>query len=249
MVRKYISAVFETWEGKMSGTASLVLTVIAAYSTYFSGIMGPWRLQTYFWVAAGFTFLYANYKAWSREHKKVISSMPNISLAIEQIRWEYASDKHNTVLILAVNLVNRGAPSITRSWYAVLEIGSSREALSPILISSAWVIRDGNQSATIYPKDQIIAKTMEKRLETGEGKVGRIFFTIPGNRTDQLKTAQFKVHVGFYDFMGKNVEQTFIPNPAPLVGVQIYPSEQGTYDITQLGSTSYTPLPQPEEDK
>jgi hypothetical protein len=248
MLGKYISAVLETWEGKMSGIVSLGLTLLATYSTFFSGNEGVGRVKEYLWIAAGLTFLFANYMAWRREHQKVASSAPNIFMALEQINWELGEGGNNTVLIFAVYLLNSGAPSITRSWHGTLKIGNGgEENLSLIHISTPWVIANGDQSVTIHPEDSIVAKTIQTRLETGEARTGRVFYTIPGDRISQLGSANFRATVAFLDFTGKVVKQNFIPHGAPLVGVKLFPGEKGSIIPKQPEAASYTQPPPSQE--
>ena len=60
MFGKYCDAVWSTWEGKMSGIASLLLTLIATYSTFFTGEAGLARAKIYLWFTAGCMFGFAN---------------------------------------------------------------------------------------------------------------------------------------------------------------------------------------------
>jgi hypothetical protein len=95
-------------------------------------------------------------------------------------------------------------------------------------ISGEWILSGDNQTVTIKPEDQIVAKTMERRVETGEAKTGRIFFSLLGDRQNQLKSLQFSVEISCMDFTGKRVVGKFIPDPSPVIGVALYPSEKGT---------------------
>ena len=227
----------------MSGICSLFLTVAAAYSTFFSGTEGIERMKVYLWAAAGITFLFANYTAWRREHLKVVSESPAIEMYIDQVRWEMGAN-NNTVLIFAVYLINSGAPSITRGWYVTIKVGNGdEEKLEHFHASSPWVIHQDGQTVTLHPGDSIVAKTLERRLETGEGKAGRIFFALKGDRINQLASANFKAKLGCFDFKGKLTQKTFIPHGAPLSGVQLYPSEEGTIipPLPPLSDTTVSP--------
>ena len=243
----YIASVFETMEGKMSGICSLVLTVAATYSTFFSGSQGIEHAKFYLWAAAALTFLFANYTAWKREHKKVVSGKPEIKIWAEQVNWELDAN-NDTVLVFAVYMLNSGAPSITRAWHGSLKIGNGAdEKLQVFHLSGEWILARDGQSVTLSSADTIISKTLEKRLETGEGKAGRIFYKIEGDRIDQLKSANFKATIGCLDFQGNLVNTIFTPQGAPLVGVQLYPGEKGGVAAKLPESASHTPLHPPEE--
>jgi hypothetical protein len=163
----------------------------------------------------------------SNNTPKLSVNRPDFEMEIEQVNHEFSESDDNTVLIFAINLINRGAPSITRGWRGVCEINGYTEKMNPIHITGSWVIRKGNQKLTIRPDDQITTKTFERRVETGEGKVGRIFFTLHGKRYDQLQSLNFRAIITFTDFLGNSCSASFVPHPTPLIGVNIYPGEIG----------------------
>jgi len=68
---------------------------------------------------------------------------------------------------------------------------------------------------------------VETRVETGEGKSGRIFFTLPGDRQDALRSLNYKVAIAFHDFLGKPTSSIFVPSPKPVTGVSTYHGEKG----------------------
>ena len=160
-----------------------------------------------------------------------VSSKPDLVMKIDQINWEEGT-KGNTVLIFAVNLLNRGAPTVTTGWGGNIKFGfGSIEDMTPFHLSGSWKLINAEQCVTLYPKDQIRAKTMERRLETGEAKMGRIFFNISGDRIDQLKGANFTAKVYCFDFLGQRAEGIFVPHGAPLSGVSLYPDEEGSFAV------------------
>jgi hypothetical protein len=223
----YLKVVWSDVVARMSSIASLLFTAGAVYSQTFNGQTGPQYARYFWWCAAGVCFVIANYRAWADEHEKRISSEPKFEMTIEQAHWEYSETNKNTVLIFAVNLVNKGAPSITRGWKGGIEINGIREEMNFIHLAGKWVITNNNQRVNLLPKDQITAKTSERRVETGEGKAGRVFFTLSGNRMDVLNTKNFKACLAFHDFTGKPCTQIFVPHPSPLVGVSTYSGEEG----------------------
>jgi hypothetical protein len=170
------------------------------------------------------------------------TAKPNFDLTIEQMYHEFSEAYNNTVVIFAVNLINRGAPSVTRGWRGVCEINGYTEGMNLIHMTGTWVIKRGNQTLTIRPEDQITMKTFERRVETGEGKNGRIFFTLPGKRYDQFQSLNFKATITFFDFLGNPCSKTFVPYPTPLVGVDIYPGEIGEILTTEAVAETLPPI-------
>lgn len=232
MVGTYISALWSDVVARMSGIASLIFTALGTFSPLFSGMQGMEYSKQFCWIAAAICFVIANFMVWRREHKEVISQSPAIKMTVEQVRWELGSNK-DTVLIFAVHLINSGAPSITHSWHGSIKFGQGGEekiqVFRPVF---PWIIQQDGQNATLRAEDLIAFKTLERRLDTGEGRVGRIFYSLPGDRIDQLKAANFTATLGCLDFKGKLVQGKFIPHGALLTGVQIYPAEQGTITPT-----------------
>jgi len=235
----------------MSGLASLVFTVLGVFSHWFEGIIGAHNARTFCWIAAVLCFLFANYRNWADEHKKVLSQRLDFDFVIEQMHWELIQNGESTAFVFAVFLLNKGAPSITRSWRATYKISSSTEWMKLFYLPDKWIIKSDSQSVTIQPQDQIAAKTIEKRVETGDAKTGRVFFSLPGDRGDQIKSLQFEIEITFSDFLGNDISAKFKPNPAPLVGISLYPTEMGTIEPNRVDSPQYIPplLPAKNEDK
>jgi hypothetical protein len=248
MLAKYISAIWSDVVARMSGLASLAFTVFGVFSDWFSGIKGGEHAREFCWSAAVICFLYANYRIWADEHRKRICEQPKFIMNIEHLNWEYQEDQNNTVFIMAVFLLNQGAPSVARGWSAVYEIGDSTETLNLIHVAQ-WVLRVGMESVTITGPDQIPSKTLERRLETGEAKHGRILFTIPGDRVEQIRSLQFKVRLRCRDFLGNLAETSFSPSSIPVTGVPIYPTEHGEVLPMPPESASGTPQLPSEEDE
>jgi hypothetical protein len=223
---QYIAAIWEDWLARMSGLASLIFTLLGVYSEYFAGIRGNDRAKLFCWIAAVACFLFANYRIWADERKKCVSQRPKFDMHIEGMHYEYSAQHDNTVIILAVYLLNQGAPSVARAWRGHYEVGESCEEMRLIHINQ-WTIRSANELVNLTAADQIAAKTIERRVETGEAKTGRIFFTLPGNRIDQIRGLHFKLRVICHDFLGAPCTALFSPAAEPVFGVPIYPNEMG----------------------
>ena len=227
MVSTYLQALWFDMVARMSGLASLAFTVVGVFSQAFSGALGGSRARTFCWIAAAICFVYANYRTWLDEHRKAVSSQPDFQLTIERLDFEYLQSVKKTAYLFAVTLINRGAPSITTTWKALYEVGNSQEVMEHIHLADKWLVRYGYQQLTLYPKDFITTKTAEQRVETGDAKHGRLLFFLPGDRTEQVRAAQFKVQIALHDFRGQRVIGTFTPNALPLTEIGVFPGEHG----------------------
>jgi hypothetical protein len=227
MVGTYITALWSDVVARMSGIASLVFTALGTFSPLFSGVKGLEYSKEFCWAAAAICFALANFMVWRREHQKVLGESPAISMRVEQVRWELGTN-NTTVLVFAVHLLNSGAPSVTHGWNGSIKFGQGGdEALQTFRPVFPWIIRQDGQTVTLRAEDEIIFKTLERRLETGEARVGRAFYILRGDRIDQLRAANFTATLTCLDFKGKVVQGKFVPHGALLTGVQLYPGEQG----------------------
>jgi len=248
MVKLWVLAIMADMVSLMSGIASLAFTVVGIFSSLLSGPHGAEYGKKFCYFAAALCFLYANFRTWAIEHKKVVSGSPDFILNVDGVRWESMENDSSTAMVFAVHLLNRGAPSVTMGWQAMFEMGEHKEVMESFYITSPWILRNGDETVTVQQADQISFKTGKRRVETGEAKTGRIFFKLKVSRHAQLATAQFKVTVSFNDFRSVRFSGVFVPSPLPLKGVSLYPSEQGGRLSKLPELASYTPELPPRED-
>jgi hypothetical protein len=53
------------------------------------------------------------------------------------------------------------------------------------------------------------AKTCERRVPRGGARVGRLFFKLPGNVTEQIQPGQFRIEVSLEDYLGNKTSAVF----------------------------------------
>jgi hypothetical protein len=145
MVGEYLLALWETWQGKMSGIASLALTAVATWSTFFAGSTGISRLKVYLWIAASLCFLFANYKAWERKAKlarelesRLSDRRPKFIFSIGGVLWTYNQQYDLTVFFLSAEIINQGEPSIASRWSATYSINTVSETMTPFYLTDAY---------------------------------------------------------------------------------------------------------------
>jgi hypothetical protein len=240
----YLTSLWNDVVARMSGFMSLAFSIAGIYSTWFSGVAGMEHAKNYFWAGAIICFIFANYKIWANEHNKRIAEMPKPTLTAEHLNFEYDDSTKNTMLILAISVINKGAPSVLRGWHASFLVNGAEESMAVAHVQK-WIIRNGNETVTIGPGDQIGAKTGEGRVETGEGRTGRIFFTIRGDKRTQLNSLNFRIRVGCFDFLGKEAFTFFTPSSELPSGVPVYPLEKGEVLPMQPESASDIQEPEP----
>lgn len=242
MVGRYFASIWSDMMARMSGLASLVFTVLGVYSQYFIGTGGLSHARYFFWVAAGVCFVFANYRVWADEHRKVISGQPHFTMTIENLRYEYLERSDQTLFIFAVGIVNKGAASITSGWQARYLIAGNSVPMNITYLVDQWVLRMGKEAVTLRPEDQITSKTINHRVETGDGKQGRIFFWLRGDHIAEIRSLQYQVEIEFHDFLGRPWSRTYIPSPNPVTSIGMYPGERGEIlsdtSVPELSSSS-----------
>jgi hypothetical protein len=227
MLLDYLSAIWSDVLARLGGIVALLFTAAGVFSQTFSGSLGGDRARKFWWLAAALCFALSSYRVWAEERQKRISTMPDFVLVIEQIHYEYMADDDVTVMIFAATLVNRGAPSIVQGWSGTIEVNDIAEKMRFFNLADRWIITRGNQRVTLRPKDQLDHKTIQSRVLTGEGKAGRLFFNVPGDRMALLQSLHYKVTILCHDFTGKRFESVFTPSPVPVIGVSTYADEEG----------------------
>lgn len=257
MLSKYFAALFEKWEGKMSGIVSLCLTALATYSTFLAGDKGIGRARIYLWVAAALCFLYANYAAWHQQHlrnlaleKQLLDSRPKFQLEIGYSLWDYDQVEGITVFFVMAQLLNFGAPSVALMWSAKYSIGASVEDMTSYYLLSPYTLMDGPQKLTITNGDLLNVKTHETQVPKGGRVGGRLLFTLPGDRRVQLASANFRIDVTCYDYLETPASAAYSPHTRPIKGGILHlPTENVELlpaPASQKGAAALPPL---KEDK
>jgi hypothetical protein len=220
MFGKYFEALWETWEGKMSGIASLCLLLAGAFSQYFSGEGGIKHLRAYLWIAAALAFAFANWRAWSRQYLRAEKSeaelkdlrakfiiFPSFNL------WRYDNVLDKTLSFILVKLINQGHPSVVTGWTAQYEIGTATEIMTLFHLTSPYSLTMGEELLTVSNDDLIPTKTSETQLLRGGSITGRLMLALEGNRADQFNSALYRITINCFDYLGTTFTASYAPQP------------------------------------
>lgn len=158
----------------------------------------------------------------------MLSQQPQFEILPEHADWWYQTDSDDTMLIFALSITNSGAPSVAKSWRGSLIVGGAKEELSPIQIIDKWLLpcQKGLQPVVILPENQIINKTVQGRLEQGEGQNGRLFLSAKGDKRRLLESLNWSVEITCHDFLGRTFHGMFTPHPITVQERKIYPGER-----------------------
>lgn len=226
-VGKFLVAIWADWLARMSGPLTVPFTVAAlfvstaAYRELFAGL-------------AVLAAMVTCYRVWVHEYdsadalkQQVEHRRPELMLNIESTLWIFDKERDITVFVLSAYLLNRGEPSVAMSWNARYQIGDVVEDMTGFYLhDDGYRITIGDQELTLTNENLLMPQVLTRRLERGEGKLGRIIFSIPGNRAEQIATNQFTITVGCFDFQGTPCSAAYKPSGVPLPAVMMFPGEK-----------------------
>jgi hypothetical protein len=223
---RFFVAIWADWLARMSGPLTVPLTVAAffvsakVYKGLFAGL-------------AVISALLTCYRVWSKEHtqadelrKKLDDRKPHLVLAIEGVLWQYSPVEDVTVFILSAYLLNKGEPTVAMNWRAKYLIGGGGEDMKGFYLCDSYTITIGNEQLTLTNDNLLYAQVLTHRLERGEGKIGRLVFSVPGNRLGQIASNQYSITLSCSDFEGTQCVASFKPSGVPLDGIRVVPGEQ-----------------------
>jgi hypothetical protein len=93
------------------------------------------------------------------------------------------------------------------------------------------MLRPEGQELTIQPGAELSAKTCERRVPRGGSRVGRLFFKLPGNVTEQIRPGRFLIAVSLEDYLGNKISAVFGEEAYVLEGlIPTYAHESSTVE-------------------
>ena len=134
---------------------------------------------------------------------------PDFRLSIDNLVFVHDASTDETIFVFSALLVNRGAPSVALNWDAILTVRDSAVRLTRSCLLGPWTMLREGQELTIQPGADLSAKTCERRVLRGGARVGRLFFKLPGNVTEQIQPGQFRIEVSLEDYLGNKTSAVF----------------------------------------
>jgi hypothetical protein len=196
----------------------------------YSGTIPP---RSLFWSCTWIAFVVAVTILWTIEHteklrlrKEIEGKKPRLKMTLESTLTEYDKAKDATVFVLSAYLVNAGEPTIASGWNAKYYVGEGVEKMTGWYVTGTYTIKIGAESLTLTNENLLSAQMLNRQLTRGDGRSGRLMFTLSGDRSTQIKACQYKIVVECLDFEGTSCTATFAPDPNPTVGIKMYPGEQ-----------------------
>jgi hypothetical protein len=228
---RYPLYVFLWMVALMSGTFSLFRELYGMY-------LGTVPARSLFWSCTWIAFVVSAAILWAIEHKnrletqnKLADRKPHLNLNIESAIWIYDKENNQTVFVLASYLVNKGEPTIAMSWGAKYQFGDKVENMTGFYLRDIYQITIGNDQLTLTNDNLLPPQVITNRLERGEGKLGRLLFTVPNNRLDEIATKKWDIKVQCFDFEGTPCLAVYRPTETPLPNTLMFPGEKLTKNL------------------
>lgn len=193
----------------MSGVLSILREVLALYSPErFTGRLPFWR---FVWIAFIISVLFA----WALEHNQNLQlresldilTRPNISG--EVTFTSLASTEGQTVLVLAVDMVNKGAPSVVKFERCIITLSNGEEVQAQLIlppISDVSIEGSGNTPNLVLRRSDFLpGKGSEQPVASGGGLSGWAMFVIPGVARDTMATNSTKISYLSRDINGAEI--------------------------------------------
>ncbi len=207
LVIDYFRAIWNDMLARMSGLAALIFTLLQVFATSFNGANAVINYRRFWWIVAAICFVLTNFRIWRGEHLKLVAEQPKFILTLEHIDWSYEAPSEETIIIVALSILNRGAPSIAQGWLGSFQTGPINESMESVSLLDTWLLASPHSlPIPIEPSETILAKTLQNRIEKGALVLGRAFFALRGDRRTQLSNPTFSLVISCCDFNGTRFE-------------------------------------------
>jgi hypothetical protein len=224
---EWVVAVFEHWHGYVGG--GIVAFVLDNGDRLFD-----WKPQRK-WIVeiliAG--FLGSIFSSWrdkkrglDEANKKLNDSLPQLKIELGMVVHTYEQQNDRTIFILSGNIINAGAPTIVPSWIATYTVDGKSEPMNGLYFIDSYSIIIGREKLTLINDNLLSAQVIAKQITRGDGKVGRLVFTVPGNRIQDIEGNKFRILVECFDYLGKKSSAIFAPDGNASPKIHFFPGEK-----------------------
>jgi hypothetical protein len=144
-----------------------------------------------------------------------IRSRPRLVLSLGNLVWQHRTEDDLTVFFILASLINKGEPSVAWNWKAKYRVGDSVESGELYNITGSYALNVGDTKITFINDDLLNLKALETPIQKGQFVGGRIFFAVPGDRTEQIKSIQHTIEIECQDYLGNISTAKYQPSPLP----------------------------------
>jgi hypothetical protein len=218
------------WIIRLQGAYTILATILAggvgtavrAILSYYTQVPPLW--VTPIWISSAAVALTLLLLLARRDLDR-----PNFVFYLGDLIWKFDGEKDRTVFFLGARILNMGGSSITQLWTATYSVGGSSETMKSFYLVGPYVLVIGEEQITFENEDLLNVKTAETVVEKGRAVHGRLLFTVPGNRRDQVNALQHRIEVHFQDYLSNSYSASYTPSSAPLPSLTRHPFEKSQF--------------------
>jgi len=144
-----------------------------------------------------------------------VRNRPRLELTLGNLVWQYRAEDDLTVIFILASLINKGAPSVTLNWEINYKVAGTTEKAEIYQIYDSYVLNVDKTRLSLTNENLVNLKTLETPIQRGQFVGGRLFFALPGDRTEQIKSIQHTIEVQCRDYLGNAANAVYRPSSNP----------------------------------
>jgi len=169
--------------------------------------------------------------AYWKLNKEVLSTKPNISLALGSQVYRGTSGEGKYCFYLNATLLNKGTDGAVMKWYAVSDSPFKNDVWEIDHPMDETVFTDGHTNITVGKADDITGKS-RKGVLRGIPMDGIIFTCAQsGSRDEAVYSGSFELTITAEDYLGRKTSDTFKPNGKPLPEIKFQEGLRATPSV------------------
>jgi hypothetical protein len=218
-----IQAMFGWWYVLVPG---IVLSLIDVWERAHGKelpIPPRWIIRT---IVAG--LFVAQILAYADLRQQILSSKPYFVVTVVQSINRYETDTNNSVLLLGVHIVNRGADSHVECCRIHFHSPSLDTYLAVAHLSGQNSIDLGNNFRLDLHDSSYLYNTIGNSLTRGAEVKGRLPVVVPGNRLDEMQDKGTTITVFVKDYLGNDYSGDYLSGTPPSPGLFLLQGETPT---------------------
>ncbi|MDP9263198.1 MAG: hypothetical protein M3O85_02635 [Acidobacteriota bacterium] len=201
-VGAWLVAVARAWYGWLPSSA---LAALVGYGQNL-GFWNPGKKTYVVIIALG--VVVSLFDAWRKEHKAAGSGKPDFRLELTSAISHYEADK--TLVLLGMRIRNKGAESAVYSFdvnYTSPSLSCDHAQL--LIVANDPLVLNLPKGPFVFNRAQNIVLQATTPIRHGGFVSGRLAFSVPGDRTQEVRDGKAVITVKLTDYMDNAFTETF----------------------------------------
>lgn len=237
MLWDLLVAVTQSWVSLMSGVAGLAMTIYGLWKRreVTGGIFLAFGTASLVvalamtWISEHQTLEDTKQRLTQANQKLSDLTKPQFVVSLPDIAYKYSSLREATVVLLGVEIVNKGADSAAMYWRASYQMpGLSREieiVRLPDRPPFFSIELPEQQTHMIFQGSNAI-NVQTAPIPRGGVRVGRLPLNIKGDRVEEMKTRRPQIEITVQDYTGTPYSARLTTGGFRPPNVRVFPGEE-----------------------